>query len=97
MSSSASRVITIGLNVLRCAAVGFACGAIVGALYVLIGWFPGAMKAFAEHSQVADPRVSLLAWCMTYAIVCGAVGFVVGAIIGAFKTTPSHSKKRPPR
>ncbi len=87
MSPSARRAIAIGRNLLTCAAAGFACGAILGALYVLIGWLPGAMTTFAEHPQFADPRASLLAWCTTFAIVCGAVGFVVGIMIGALKTT----------
>ena len=77
----------VGRNLLTCAGAGFACGAIVGALYVLIGWFPGAMATFAEHPQFADPRDSILAWCTTYALVCGAVGFVAGTLIGALRTT----------
>lgn len=95
MSSSARRAIAIGRNLLTCAAAGFACGAILGALYVLIGWLPGAMTTFAEHPQFADPRDSLLAWCTTYTFVCGGVGFVVGIMIGALKTTaPARSRVR---
>jgi hypothetical protein len=62
---------------------------------VLIGWFPGAMAAFAEHPNYVDPRLSLLAWCATWAIVCGAVGFVIGGTVGAFRaTTPSSDQLR---
>lgn len=91
MSLSANRTCTVIRKLLTCAATGFAFGALLGALYVLIGWFPGAMMTFAEHPQFADPRHSLLPWCVTYAAVVGMAGLVVGAIIGIFRAVPAQS------
>lgn len=65
-------------RLVRCGTIGFACGAVLGALFVLIGWFPSALAMHAD-----DPRFllqSLLAWCAGWAVVCGAVGLVVGLI-----------------
>lgn len=92
MPWSAHRTLTALRTLLTAAAIGFACGAILGALYVLIGWFPGAMITFAEHPHYADPRLSLLPWCGAYAAVTGLAGLVVGAVIGIFRVVPPPSK-----
>ncbi|MEV8239163.1 hypothetical protein AB0O90_02920 [Microbacterium testaceum] len=81
------RVVAFSRQVLTCAAIGFASGALMGALYVLVGWFPGAMATFAENQSFTDPRLSLLASCAMWAIPCGLMGFVAGAVIGAFRAT----------
>lgn len=91
MSPSANRTHTVICKLLTCAATGFASGALLGALYVLIGWFPGAMMTFAEHPQYADPRLSLLPWCVAYATGVGLAGLVAGAIVGIFRAVPAQS------
>lgn len=55
-------------------------------------WLPGAMATYAENPQFVDPRQSVLAWCATWAVVCGAVGLVIGGTAGAFRAaTPSSN------
>lgn len=66
-------------RLVRCGTIGFAYGAVLGALFVLIGWFPSALAMHAD-----DPTFllhSMLAWCAGWAVVCGAVGLVVGLIV----------------
>lgn len=92
MALSGRRALIFGRRLLICAGAGFACGAIVGVLIVLIGWLPGAMATYAENPQFVDPRQSVLAWCATWAVVCGAVGLVIGGTAGAFRAaTPSSN------
>lgn len=91
MASSTHRAGRLARRMLTCAVIGLACGAVFGVLYVLVAWFPGAMATYAENPQFVDPRHSVMSWCVTWATVCGAVGLIVGLVVGAFKTVTARS------
>ncbi len=87
MAPSIRELLPFGRRMLTFAMVGFACGAVVGILLVLLAWFPGAMTTYSENPQFVDPRSSVLAWCAGWALACGALGSLIGLGIGAILST----------
>jgi hypothetical protein len=83
MAPSIRELLPSGRRMLTFAMVGFACGAVVGILVVLLAWFPGAMTTYSENPQFVDPRSSVIAWSAGWALVCGALGLLIGLAVGA--------------
>lgn len=75
--------VIVGRRLLICAVVGFACGAVLGVLYVVVGWFPGALMTYAENPQFMDPRVSVWDWSAVRALTLGLIGMLSGLVVGA--------------
>ncbi|MEI2269589.1 TMEM43 family protein [Microbacterium sp. No. 7] len=82
MTESVRRASAACLRLLLWVAIGFAVGALLGVLYVLVGWFPGAMSAFADNPQFADPRTLLLGWSGAFGAAVGLIGALVGLGLG---------------
>ncbi|MBB3157525.1 mannitol-specific phosphotransferase system IIBC component [Microbacterium proteolyticum] len=78
-----------------CGTIGLVCGALLGALFVLIGWFPSALAMHADNPTFL--LQSLLAWCAGWAVVCGAVGLVVGVIVSVLVDVGDRFPDHPPR
>lgn len=87
MAPSIREFLPFGRRMLTFAGVGFVCGAIVGALVVLLAWFPGAMTTYSENPQFVDPRSSVLAWSAGWALASGALGSLIGLGVGAIPGT----------
>ncbi|MCJ1709077.1 hypothetical protein [Microbacterium sp. VKM Ac-2923] len=95
MAARIRRVLPVLRRLVRCGALGFACGAVLGALFVLIGWFPSALAMHADNPEFLVP--SLLAWCAAWAVVCGALGLVVGVIVSVLIDVGDRLPDLPPR
>ena len=83
MAPSIREFLPFGRRMLTFAMVGFACGAVVGVLVVLLAWFPGALATYSENPHFVDPQSSVLAWCAGWALACGTVGSLIGLGVGA--------------
>lgn len=70
------------LRLLLSVAIGFAVGALLGVLYVLVGWLPGAMSTFADNPQFVDPRSLLLGWSGAFGTAVGLIGALIGLGLG---------------
>lgn len=94
MAALIRRALPVLRRLARCGTLGFVCGAALGVLLVLIGWFPSALAA-----QAGDPTFlmrSLLAWCTGWAVVCAAVGLVVGVTVSVLIDVGDRLPDHPP-
>lgn len=96
MAPSIRECLPFGRRMLTFAMVGCACGAVVGVLVVLLAWFPGAMATYSENPHFVDPRSSALAWCAGWALVCGAVGSLIGLGFGAIHDSRDSAESQVP-
>lgn len=95
MAATIRGVLSFIRRLVRYGTFGFACGAVLGALFVLIGWFPSALAMHADAPTFLTQ--SLLAWCAGWAVVCGTVGLVVGVITSVLMEVGDRLPDHPPR
>jgi len=87
------RALAVGRRLLIFTVVGFACGAVLGVLYVVVGWFPGAMATYAENPQFVDPRRLVWGWSAAWAISLGLLGGLIGLGMGALVAATESSQR----
>ncbi|MEW1916087.1 hypothetical protein [Microbacterium sp. NPDC080005] len=82
MTESVRRASAACLRLLPWVAIGFAVGALLGVMCVLIGWFPEAMATFADNPKLVDPRTLLLGWSGVFGAAVGLSAALMGLGFG---------------